>query len=248
MNPTISRNATITEEFSPTTKMFPAHSPTRLVIKKQSGQVAAVLAHEVRNPLTNINLSVELLGTPLLENERKIYLDVIRRSVLRINNLINEVLKFQATEEEEDERHSVLQLLDEVLVIAEDGIMLKNISVIKFYDLEDCFIVMNKLKLKIALTNIIVNAIEAMSSEKGELKLITRSTETQYIIQVEDNGCGISKENLKRISTPYYTNKPTGLGLGLATTYGILRSNQIGINVESEEGKGTCFKLILEKK
>ncbi|HSU28687.1 MAG TPA: ATP-binding protein [Chitinophagaceae bacterium] len=248
MNPTISGNGTITEEFSPTTKLFRPHSPTRLVIKKQTGQVAAVLAHEVRNPLTNINLSVELLGTSLLDHERKIYLDVIRRSVLRINNLINEVLKFQSTEDEEDEKHSVLQLLDEVLVLAEDGIMLKNISVLKLYDLEDCNFFMNKLKMKIALTNIIVNAIEAMSSENGELKLVTMSTETQYIIQIEDNGCGISQENLKRISTPYYTNKPTGLGLGLATTYDILRSNHVGIKVESEEGKGTRFNLILEKK
>ena len=68
------------------------------------------------------------------------------------------------------------------------------------------------------------------------------------MIQIEDNGCGISKENLKYIFKPYFTNKPGGLGLGLATTYDILQSNHVGVNVESEEGKGTRFILSFEEK
>jgi len=232
----------------PPAVQLPAQEPeTRLVVKKQPGQFAAVLAHEVRNTLTNINLSVELLSTSVHANELKIYQDIIRRNVLRINNLIEDLLRYQSADESQDENHSVIKLLDEVLEMTEDSLRLKNIKVLKEYDAEDCTIMMNKLKMKIALTNIIVNAIEAMNAEQGELKLVTRNLGTQYIILIQDNGCGISQENLQQIYMPYYTNKPGGLGLGLATTYNILRSNHIVINVESEEGKGTCFSLVLER-
>jgi signal transduction histidine kinase len=101
--------------------------------------------------------------------------------------------------------------------------------------------------MQIALTNIIINAIDAMPSENGELKLTTKSIDGKYIIQVEDNGCGISKANLKHIFKPFFTKKPGGLGLGLATTYHILKSNHVGIDVESEEGKGTLFILSFDK-
>jgi signal transduction histidine kinase len=100
--------------------------------------------------------------------------------------------------------------------------------------------------MKIALTNIIVNAIDAMS-QKGELKIITKSIERKYAIQIEDNGCGISREDLKNIFKPYFTNKPGGLGLGLAATCDILQSNHVGVFVESEEGKGTRFILLFDK-
>jgi signal transduction histidine kinase len=86
-----------------------------------------------------------------------------------------------------------------------------------------------------------------MTSGKGQLTLLTKSMDNGYIIQIEDNGCGISKGNLKYIFKPYFTKKPGGLGLGLATTYDILRSNHVGINIESVLGKGTRFILLFKK-
>ncbi|MGZ5191442.1 MAG: sensor histidine kinase, partial [Flavisolibacter sp.] len=117
----------------------------------------------------------------------------------------------------------------------------------KDYSAYDCQKVLNEPKMKIALTNIIVNAVEAMTGEDGKLKILTRSTGDKLIIQIEDNGCGISKENLKNIFKPYFTSKPGGLGLGLAATLDILRSNHVTVKVESEVGKGTCFILSLDK-
>jgi C4-dicarboxylate-specific signal transduction histidine kinase len=64
---------------------------------------------------------------------------------------------------------------------------------------------------------------------------------------INDNGCGISKENLKNIFKPHYTNRPGGLGIGLAATANILRSNNIRVNVESRETKGTCFILLFDR-
>jgi C4-dicarboxylate-specific signal transduction histidine kinase len=101
--------------------------------------------------------------------------------------------------------------------------------------------------MKIALTNIIINAIDAMAGIKGELTLVTKSTCHACVVQIEDNGCGISEENLKNIFKPYFTNKPDGLGLGLTTTQDILRSNHVGLNVRSVVAKGTNFTLMFEK-
>ena len=77
----------------------------------------------------------------------------------------------------------------------------------KQYAAQDCTIVLNKSNMKIALTNIVINAIDAMSTENGELKLVTKSINDRYIIRIEDNGCGIRKEDLKYIFKPNYTQQ-----------------------------------------
>ena len=146
------------------------------------------------------------------------------------------------------EKHSMHQLLDEVLEMADDRMRLKKISVLKDYTSNDCKIELNRLEMLIGLTNIVVNAIDAMTPGKGELKLVTKSIDGIRVIQIEDNGCGISKENLKNIFKPHFTNKIGGLGIGLAATYNILRLNNVSVNIESEEGQGTRFILTFEEK
>lgn len=222
--------------------------PSSGTAQKKPGQFNAALAHEIRNPLSTIKLAVEMLQSGITGDNQKIFLDIIMRSSVRINDLITDLLKCQQANEVQTEKYSICQLLDEVLEMAKDRIMLKNISVRKEYAAKDCKIVLNRSKMKLALTNIIINAIDAMSTENGELKLVTKLVDDRYTIQIEDNGCGISKEDLKHIFKPNYTNKPGGLGLGLATTYDILRLNHVGVNVESEMGEGTRFILLFEKK
>lgn len=211
------------------------------------GQFAVGLAHELRNPLTNINLSVGMLESVIKNDDLKIYLDIIIRSSMRINDLITELVKYQQADEVPVGKYSIHQLLDEVLEIAGDRITLRNITVRRYYATQDFKIEMNRLRMKIALTNIVINAIDAMTPGKGRLKLVTKSTYGKYIIRIEDNGCGISKENLKHIFKPYFTNKQGGLGIGLPTSYEILRSNHVGVDVESEVGEGTCFTLSFDK-
>lgn len=207
----------------------------------------AALAHEIRGPLTNINLSTEMLEAEITNDNLKMFLDIIKRSSVRINNLINELLRYQQSDILEAEKHSVCELLDEVLEMAEDRIRVKKITVRKEYAAQDCKLLLNSQKIKMALTNIIVNAIDAMTREKGRLRLVTKSMKDKYILQIEDNGCGISNEKLKKIFKPYFTNHPFGLGSGLTTAYDILRSNQVGVNVKSKEGKGTSFILLFNK-
>jgi signal transduction histidine kinase len=230
----------------PQTIYFNSQSPA--ILKGHSGQFASALAHEVRNPLTNIKLSIQMLNSVVIDQDLKIYIDIIMRSSKRIDDLINELLTIQKVNEIHAEKYSMHELIDEVIESAKDRIKLKNVTVTKDFAIEDRNMILDRSKMKIALSNIIINAIDAMDPGKGKLNLVTKLIDGKYILLIKDNGCGISARNLKNIFKPYFTNKPGGLGIGLSTTYNILRANHVTINVESEEGTGTSFILLFDKK
>jgi len=213
----------------------------------QPGQFGVALAHEVRNPLSNINLAVEMLRATITDGDQQLYLDIISRSSGRISTLVTDLLGSCQPDAIGPERYPAHLLLDEVLVMTKDRLSLKNISIRRDYTTLDCKILVNKQKIKIALTNIIINAIDAMSSKGGELKLITRCLNEKCIIEIKDNGIGIPKEDLENIFQPYFTGKAGGMGLGLSTTLKILQSSQADIIVKSEEGKGTSFILTFDR-
>ena len=234
----------------PTIPQFAAsigsYVPPRIEQKNET-KFASFLVHEVRNPLSNINLAVEMLQASLIDEDQKIYLDIIMRGSRRINVIVTDLLTAGEAEQMQQEKNAIHQLLDEVLTMTQDKILLKNITVRKDFTTLDCKILVNNRKLKIALTNIIINAIEAMPSEHGKLKLITKSISGKCVIIIEDNGIGINKENLTNIFKPYYTSKPEGMGLGLSTALEILQSIHAGVEVQSVEGKGTRFILSFNK-
>jgi signal transduction histidine kinase len=221
--------------------------PANVISKDISTQFSLILAHEIRNPLNNISLCVEVLETEIKDERMAIYLDILRRNAARINHLVDTLLRYRQEEEATVEKQSIHKLIDDVLLMAADKISLRDISVIKNYDEYDCIIAVNRQKVMIALTNIIGNSIDAMTRGKGVLKIVTTSTKTGCTLRIEDNGCGISKINLRNIFKPFFTNKPGGLGFGLAATYGILHANHIGVHVQSEEGTGTQFSLLFNK-
>lgn len=208
-----------------------------------AAQFLSALAHEVRNPLTNINLSVAALESTLKDVDLKMYLDIIMRSSARINDLVTQFLTSSMAHQVAGHRYSIHHLLDEVIELEQDRISLKNISVKKEYASQDCEIDIDQRRMKVALTNIIINAVDAMTPQKGQLTLITKLINGTPVVQIRDNGCGISKQNLGNIFMPDFSNKPGGLGIGLALTCQILSLNHVGIDVESEEGVGTCFIL-----
>jgi signal transduction histidine kinase len=150
------------------------------------------------------------------------------------------LLSFNA-KKEQARHYSINQLLDESLEMAKDRIILQKIKIEKLYQHDCCDANLEESGVKIAFLNIINNAIEAMSETKGVLKIITSSNNGRCNVTIEDNGTGISPDNFKKIFVPFYTTKPMGMGLGLASTFRILQSQQATVKVESEEGKGTRF-------
>src|SRR6187401_1919354 len=225
----------------------PRKKTTQSVWSDPSIPLVSVLAHELRNPLTNIMLTVHLLESKILDDNDRMYMDIIKRSSTKINDLVNDLLKGQREEKIQTEKQSIHQLLDEVIGLASDRLVLKNIIVKKNYAPYDLKIKMDMPKIKIALTNIIINAIDAMGSNNGELRLETKLIKGKCAISIQDNGCGISKEHLPLIFDPYFTNKQNGGGVGLAATKDILQTNKVGVRVESLIGNGTRFILLFGK-
>lgn len=207
-----------------------------------TARLARALAHEVRNPLTNIHLALDQLQPELVDEDHQLFADIIRRNGHRINALITELLNSFRQQETTLQDVSVNELLDEILVDANDRLNLKKINLIKKYG-EDLMLRVDIPKIKIALLNLIMNSIEAMQENVGELIISTYLVGNQSYIKIKDNGVGISEENLNRLFEPYFTSKPNGIGLGLTATLSILQSHRATVEVESELNQGSVFTV-----
>jgi PAS domain S-box-containing protein len=210
-----------------------------------SGRVARSLAHEVRNPLTNINLSVEQLEEYIKEDEYASYFEIIKRNSNRINDLVTELMDKSKPTELNTVKTPIRNILDKTIALAKDRAVLKNIKIETGFTGDNELIEGDESKLTMAFLNIIINAIEAVEENNGIIKIISNCKEKKCLITIEDNGSGICKEDLNRIFEPYFTGKPNGMGLGLATTHNIIHTHKGTIDVESEEGKGTKFLINL---
>ncbi|HEY8388349.1 MAG TPA: ATP-binding protein [Parasegetibacter sp.] len=209
-----------------------------------AGRLVRTLAHEVRNPLNNINLSIEQLQhAEAVDSDHDQYMDIILRNSNRISALINELLQSSKPAEIIMEKVSLQSVLDESISSALDRVTLKKINMKIHYPNEEIWIMADREKLKIAFLNIIINAVEAMKEGDGMLNILLWESNDEYRVQIKDNGSGISEENLGKLFEPYFTSKRNGMGLGLASTLNILRSHKATIEVDSEIGSGTTFTI-----
>jgi signal transduction histidine kinase len=212
-----------------------------------TGRIARTIAHEVRNPLTNINLATEQLRESSPPSEESIMLlDMVKRNSLRINQLISNLLNATKFSELSFEKVSLNDILDQALELAEDRINLKHIKVEKNYSAGIADLTLDEEKMKIAFLNIIVNAVEAMKAENGVLKITTEIANNKCKVMIADNGEGMNEETVSKLFEPFFTNKDNGNGLGLTNTQNIVLNHKGRIEVESEEGVGTTFTILLE--
>jgi PAS domain S-box-containing protein len=211
-----------------------------------TGRLVRTLAHEVRNPLSNIHMSLEQL-TASTSTDDRIYLDIIDRNGKRINDLITELLTSSRPTEIVFEKTALQNVIDETINAALDRITLKQIKLKVSYPEFPCYISGDKEKLKIAFLNIIINAIEAITHNAGELWVALIPNEDNYGVEITDNGCGIPAENLSKLFEPYFTSKRNGIGLGLASTLNILQSHNATVEVKSRVSVGTTFILTFNR-
>lgn len=214
-----------------------------------TGRIARTIAHEVRNPLTNINLAADQLKHEFSGNEDNtgFLFEMINRNSSRINQLISDLLNSTKFAELSFNKISVNKLVDETLKEAEDRISLNNVEAIKRYSTDICDVSVDKEKLKIALLNIIINALEAMENKPGaKLILETKGENNKCKIIISDNGIGMDEEAVSRLFEPYFTNKPAGNGLGLTNTQNIILNHKGDITVRSKKGSGTTFTVTLD--
>jgi signal transduction histidine kinase len=211
-----------------------------------TGRIARTLAHEVRNPLTNINLAAaQLEETFELDEESRFLFDIIRRNSERINNMVSSLLNATKFTELHVEHVNIHSIIDDTIRQAADRIALKNVALQTQYASEDIMVWIDVAKIKIALMNIIVNAIEAMEDGAGTLKISTIRQDNNCLIRITDNGTGMTEDTLNKLFEPYFTNKVKGNGLGLTNTQTILLNHKGSIKAESKLGAGTTFTLCL---
>jgi PAS domain S-box-containing protein len=213
-----------------------------------TGKMARTIAHEVRNPLTNLNLALDQLRAemPPHNESAKLCGDIIERNANRIEQLVEEMLNSSKPKELNLLLTPANEIVDDTINMAIDRIHLKQIDLQTSLQDNMPRILVDKNKIQMALLNIIINAIEAMTPGLGVLKINSSLHEKVLTISVSDNGKGIPKEEIVKLFDPFFTSKQNGMGLGLTSTKNILNSHNAQIEVQSELNQGTTFFIIFK--
>ncbi|MDO9229271.1 MAG: ATP-binding protein [Syntrophales bacterium] len=215
------------------------------------GQLAAGVAHEIRNPLNAISMASQRLKREYMpaDDEKKKEFDilagVIRDEIRRLNGIIEEFLTFSKSRRLELRDCPVQEVLQKIVNLISEEAAAKGISLRTDWESEPVVIPMDMDKLLQALLNFVKNAMESISGE-GDVTLSIRHAEKGRVsIRVADTGCGITTEEADRIFNPEYTTKEKGLGLGLPLAHEIIRGHGGEIRVLSRKGEGTTFEILL---
>jgi two-component system sensor histidine kinase PilS (NtrC family) len=206
------------------------------------GQLAAGIAHEIRNPLAGISGSVELLSQNFQTDDDKKLARIILKEIDRLNRLISEFLDFAKPEKPPGEVTDLNSILTEVIGNAQNSVS-RPVTVEKDFS-PVAKILGHRDKLKQAFLNIVINSLQAMSEKENPLLQVRTAIDGDRVqVRVKDSGIGMSAETRRRMFEPFHTTKPKGTGLGLAITHKILEAHSAQIFVESEQGLGTEFVI-----
>ena len=206
------------------------------------GEVAAKVAHEIRNPLVSVGGFAKRLEKKLDGNLQE-YAGIIVKEVSRLEGILKEILGFVKEARLAKEAVDLNLLLDDIIRLMESDIEERGLILKKeFEEVPHVFVDPNRVKE--AIVNIITNAVQALSGT-GTIAIKTSVQEHQVILEIRDTGKGIPKEELPSIFNPFYTTKSAGTGLGLAITHRIIQEHNGRIEVESELDKGTVFRIYL---
>ncbi len=210
-----------------------------------TGKIARSIAHEVRNPLTNLHLSLEQLKEeiPKTVESSELYLDIIKRNADRIGQLITELLNSSKPKPLQLKENSLNLVIEEALSLAADRLELKGMKLQKKLDDSIAPIPLDLEQLKVSFLNMFINAIEAMKPDVGVLVVTSYLKENKIGVSIQDNGKGIATKNIGDLFDPYFTVKKSGMGLGLTAVRSIINGHGGSIQVESEVGKGTTFYI-----
>lgn len=215
------------------------------------GQLAAGIAHEIRNPLASISGSIQLLKASLRgghQPEEEKLMSIVLKEIDRLNHLINEFLDFVRPEQTIEKVIDLQALVKEVLDMVKVNPKLRKDVEQKIHFLSDRRIIGNPDKLKQVFLNLVINAYQAMEKTEHPALTVTIAFEKGLIrTKFQDNGAGMNEAVTKRLFEPFFTTKPSGTGLGLATSHKILESHEARIFVESASGRGTEFTIEFTK-
>lgn len=224
------------------------------------GTLAAGLAHEIKNPLGGIKGAAQLLERELPEGSELVeYTKVMLKEVGRVNKIVEELLNLTSPRKLKLIKTNLNQILDEIIMLQKRVIDRKKISMVKNFDLSIPPFMADEALLTQLFLNLIKNAVEAVS-EAGDSRTIkiTSRVVSDYsltkkgerpsrfvAVDISDDGPGIDKEQIEQIFTPFFTTKSRGTGLGLSICQKIVSEHRGMLKVDSEQGKGTTFTVML---
>ncbi len=223
------------------------------------GQIAAGIAHEIKNPLVGIRGAAQLMRAEIKHDSElhlSEYLDVIVKEADRLNRVLEGILDFTRVKAHESRPFNIHAVLDRALLLQEGTARQNGVVLAREYDPSLPDVIGNEDQLMQVFLNLVRNAVEAMPTG-GKLTIVTRMSDLFTSVQADgkkhrlmvakiiDTGAGIKPEHLQDIFAPFFTTKDRGVGLGLALSYQIVQEHLGTIRVESTEGIGTVFSVYL---
>jgi two-component system, sporulation sensor kinase B len=207
--------------------------------------LAASISHEVRNPLTTARGFIQLLSEDVSTQSRKEYADIAILELDRATEVINDYLTFAKPTLEKEEKINVNEEVQHAVNVIIPLATMNGVQVkVSLLEHHHCFTKGERKKFQQCLINLLKNGIESMQSN-GELQIHQSCTDGMVKIDIQDEGKGMSQEQINRLGEPYFTTKEKGTGLGMMVSYSIIRGMNGTIDVTSEQGKGTRFTLKL---
>jgi two-component system NtrC family sensor kinase len=212
------------------------------------GELAAGVAHEINNPLTGVLTFSSLMLRKVDESHPwKKDLDNIVQQTTRCRNIVRGLLDFARQRKPDKKEWDIHVLLENTINLVEKQAPFQNIKIVKQFKTDIPMLFVDGDQIQQVFMNIVLNAADAMGGNGGTLTIKTDFKDGMAQISFIDTGCGMTKEHLSKVFAPFFTTKETGkgTGLGLAISYGIIQSHSGDIEVESEVGKGSTFRIRL---
>lgn len=215
------------------------------------GQLAAGVAHEIRNPLNAISIAAQRLhrdfipSDPQKAHDFKNLSGVIKDEIKRLNGIIEEFLTFSKSRRLEFRKYSITEILQKIVSLIQEEASTRGIVIETSWRNAPALISMDVNKLQQAFINLIKNAMESITKD-GKINIaVEKEGKTNVVIKITDTGCGMTLEELEKIFSPEYTTKEKGVGLGIPLAFEIIRGHGGDIRVISRKNKGTTFEVVL---
>jgi signal transduction histidine kinase len=212
------------------------------------GELAAGIAHEIRNPLTSITGFAQMIKE--LSNDETIdnYIEIMLNELNQINTIVNQFMFISKPKENMETRDTDMKaLVSQVIEFMKPQTNLKGLNFIEFISSDSIFAAhCDPNQITQVIMNLIQNAIEATTDSIQKIVVSLKNTnKNSLLIEITDKGCGISQERQKRLFEPFYTTKEKGTGLGLMMCKRIIENHDGTIEVNSQLGEGTTVRIIL---
>ncbi|MBR9985934.1 MAG: hypothetical protein KFF68_08495 [Desulfosarcina sp.] len=210
----------------------------------QIGEMAAGLAHEIKNPLASLSGAIQILKGEMENNQDNMRLvHIVLRETDRLSSLVNNFLTFARPSAGRTEWVNLADAMAEMVTLFEkDGSIGLRVKV----DLDiisDAYVEIDPLQLRQVIWNLLLNGAESIENE-GRIKITVQKHKSERImVSIADDGCGMDEQTVKTIFNPFFTTKPNGTGLGLSIVYRILETYDCRMDVQSKLGQGSIFTL-----